>query len=41
MDLLAEGTKFGMLRHMVKSPLMLVAMVIVMIGIMMFAMKLL
>jgi hypothetical protein len=41
MDLLAEGTRFGMLRHMLKSPLMLIAMVIVMIGIMMFAMKLL
>ena len=41
MDLLPEGTRFGMLRHMVKSPLMLIAMVIIMIGIMMFAMKLL
>jgi len=41
MDLLPEGTRFGMLRHMVKSPLMLIAMVVVMIGVMMFAMKLL
>jgi lipoprotein signal peptidase len=41
MDLLPEGARFGMLRHMAKSPLMLIAMVIVMIGIMMFAMKLL
>ncbi|HUL92275.1 MAG TPA: heavy metal-binding domain-containing protein [Burkholderiales bacterium] len=40
MDLLPEGTRFGMLRHMVKSPIMLVAMAIVMIGIMMIAMKL-
>lgn len=41
MDLLPEGTRFGMLRHMVKSPMMLIAMVVVMIGIMMIAMKLL
>jgi heavy metal-binding protein len=40
MDLLPEGTKFGMLRHMAKSPMMLIAMIVVMIGIMMIAMKL-
>jgi Heavy metal binding domain len=40
MDLVPEGTRFGMLRHMVKSPMMLVAMAIVMIGVMMAAMKL-
>jgi hypothetical protein len=39
MDLLPEGTRFGMLRHIAKSPLMIAAMVIVMIGIMMVAMK--
>ena len=34
MDLLPEGTKFGMLRHMIKSPLMLAAMVVVMVAVM-------
>jgi hypothetical protein len=34
MDLLPEGTKFGMLRHMVKSPLMLSIMAAVMLAIM-------
>ena len=40
MDLLLEGTRFGMLRHMAKNPWMLIAMIIIMIGIMMTAMKL-
>lgn len=39
MELMPEGTRFGMLRHLVKSPMMLIAMVAVMIGIMMIAMK--
>ena len=39
MELMPEGTRFGMLRHLLKSPMMLVAMVAVMIGIMMIAMK--
>lgn len=34
MDLLPEGTRFGMLRHMIKSPLMIVIMLAVMIAIM-------
>jgi len=34
MDLLLEGTRFGMLRHMVKSPLMLFIMAAVMVAIM-------
>jgi hypothetical protein len=34
MDLLPEGTRFGMLRHMVKSPLMLFIMAAVMVAIM-------
>ena len=34
MDLLPEGTRFGMLRHMAKSPLMVIIMVAVMVGIM-------
>ena len=34
MDLLPEGTKFAMLRHMAKSPLMVIIMVAVMAGIM-------
>ena len=40
MDLLPEGAKFGMLRHMARSPLMVVAMAIIMIAIMIMAMKL-
>lgn len=40
MDLLPEGTRFGLLRHMMKSPIMLTGMVVVMIGIMIIAMKL-
>jgi hypothetical protein len=34
MDLLPEGTRFGMLRHIAKSPLMLIIMVTVMVAIM-------
>ncbi len=34
MDLLPEGTRFGMLRHMIKSPLMIIIMVTVMVAIM-------
>jgi hypothetical protein len=34
MDLLPEGTRFGMLRHMTKNPLMLAVMAAVMFAIM-------
>ena len=34
MDLVQEGTRFGMLRHMRKSPLMLFIMAAVMVAIM-------
>jgi len=34
MDLLVEGTRFAMLRHMMKSPLMIAIMVAVMLAIM-------
>ena len=34
MDLLPEGTRFAMLRHIVKSPLMIIIMVAVMGAIM-------
>ena len=34
MDLLPEGTRFAMLRHMVKNPVMVIIMVAVMIAIM-------
>ncbi len=34
MDLLPEGTRFGMLRHLTKSPLMLVIMAVIMLAIM-------
>ena len=34
MALLPEGTRFGMLRHMIKSPLMVAIMVAVMVAIM-------
>ncbi len=34
MDLLAEGTRFGMVRHMIKSPLAIITMVLVMVAIM-------
>ena len=40
MDLVPEGARFGMLRHIAKNPLMLIAMVIVMIAIMAAAMQL-
>jgi hypothetical protein len=38
MDLLPEGTRFGMLRHMIKSPMMLTIMAAVMVAIMAMAM---
>jgi hypothetical protein len=34
MDLLPEGTRFGMLRHMIKRPLMLAIMVTLMVAMM-------
>ena len=34
MELLPEGTRFGMLRHMIKSPLMVIIMVAVMLAVM-------
>ena len=34
MDLLPEGTRFGMLRHMTKSPLMLILLAVVILAIM-------
>ncbi|MGZ5079441.1 MAG: heavy metal-binding domain-containing protein [Usitatibacter sp.] len=34
MDLLPEGTRFAMLRHMAKSPMMAIIMVVVMVAIM-------
>jgi len=34
MELLPEGTRFGMLRHMIKSPLMIIVMAAVMVAIM-------
>lgn len=34
MDLLPEGTKFAMLRHMSKSPMMIAVMALVMLAIM-------
>jgi len=34
MDLLPEGTRFAMLRHMSKSPMMIVVMAVAMIAIM-------
>ena len=37
MDLLPEGTRFAMLRHMSKSPLMIVVMVVIMFAIMYIA----
>jgi len=33
MDLLPEGTKFAMLRHLTKSPLMLVLMAVIVLAI--------
>jgi hypothetical protein len=40
MDLLPEGTRFGMLRHMINSPLHLVVMAAVMVAAMAAAMML-
>jgi hypothetical protein len=34
MALLPEGTRFGMLRHMIKSPLMIISMVALMLVVM-------
>jgi hypothetical protein len=34
MDLLPEGTRFGMLRHMAKSPMMLAVMAAIMVVVM-------
>jgi Cu(I)/Ag(I) efflux system membrane fusion protein len=34
MDLLPEGTRFGMARHMLKSPMMLIVMLAIMLAIM-------
>ena len=39
MTLLPEGTKFAMLRHMAKSPLMLIIMALAMVALMVWAMK--
>jgi hypothetical protein len=41
MDLLPEGTRFGLLRHMISSPLHLAAMAAVMLAIMAAAMMML
>lgn len=38
MDLLPEGTRFAMLRHMVKSPMMLLIMAAAMVALMAAAM---
>ncbi len=38
MDLVAEGTRFGMLRHMISSPLHLAVMAAVMVALMAAAM---
>jgi hypothetical protein len=34
MDLLPEGTRFGLLRHMIKSPMMIIIMVAILVAIM-------
>lgn len=39
MDLLPEGTKFGMLRHMASSPLMIAIMAAIMLAIMAVVMR--
>lgn len=41
MDLLPEGTRFGLVRHMLNSPLHITAMAVVMIALMVAAMLLL
>ena len=38
MELLPEGTRFGMLRHMSKSPVMVIVMVAIMAAIMVMVM---
>ena len=38
MDLVPEGTRFAMLRHMIKNPVMLTIMVAVMLALMVAAM---
>jgi hypothetical protein len=38
MDLLPEGTRFGMLRHMTKSPMMILVMGVIMVAIMVMVM---
>jgi len=38
MELLPEGTKFAMLRHMVKSPVMIIVMAAIMIAAMVIVM---
>ena len=39
MTLLPEGTKFAMLRHMAKNPVMLIIMALAMVALMVWAMK--
>lgn len=39
MDLLPEGTRFAMLRHMAKNPMMLIIMALLMVALMVWAMK--
>jgi hypothetical protein len=34
MDLLPEGTRFAMLRHMIKNPLMVIIMAAIMVALM-------
>jgi hypothetical protein len=34
MDLLPEGTRFAMFRHMIKNPMMVIIMVVVMVALM-------
>jgi hypothetical protein len=38
MDFLPEGTRFGMLRHMTKSPMMILVMGVIMVAIMVMVM---
>jgi len=38
MDLLPEGTRFAMLRHMTKNPMMIIGMVAIMVAVMAFIM---
>ncbi|HYA46008.1 MAG TPA: heavy metal-binding domain-containing protein [Burkholderiales bacterium] len=40
MNLVPEGTRFAMLQHMAKSPMMIAVMAVVMVAIMIAAMKL-